>query len=123
MFSSLHRFRFRNQKKLVASTRSHVTWYFEGSKLASIFDEKNHCRFSKITCDKNFVTCDFQNQHFSSKQLNKKLLIFGIWHYIQRNFLVSFILTQLDTHSISFEENRAFFGLAEALKSEIFIWK
>ena len=35
MFSSLHRFRFRSQKKLVASTRSQVTWYFEGSKLAS----------------------------------------------------------------------------------------
>ena len=36
MFSGLHRFRFRRQKKLVASTRSEVTWYFEGSELASL---------------------------------------------------------------------------------------
>ena len=36
MFSGLHRFRFRRQKKLVASTRSEVTWYFEGSELTSM---------------------------------------------------------------------------------------
>jgi len=34
MFSSLHHFRFRSQKKLVASTGSHINGYFEGIHFA-----------------------------------------------------------------------------------------
>ena len=61
MFSSLHRFRFRSRKKLVASNTSHVTWYFEGSELASDF----LCgRDFPPKTPQRFEICNFQAKSF-----------------------------------------------------------
>eukprot|EP00493_Phyllostaurus_siculus_P021500 UN21827 len=48
-------------KKLVASTRSHVTWYFEESELASIFENDNFMR-----------TLEFVSHHFCPSGFQKQ---------------------------------------------------